>query len=202
MICKLNAVLILSSLLAQINCGGVQLEKVRKSAPLKCFIHFIFQGGGRIGRRDSESFRQESQVGQRRRRFQQTNERRGEEESHQAAYRFVFPFYSVECSFLCHSRLISFSFKLFPSLPLSLSPSGILILYMPRAERIPTAKEELFGFSLEWTMVDSTLMEKRIKPWINKKIIEYIGEEEQSLVEYICQKVRDGIDATLVVSSV
>ena len=39
-------------------------------------------------------------------------------------------------------------------------------------------------------MVDSTLMEKRIKPWINKKIIEYIGEEEQSLVEYICQKVR------------
>lgn len=56
-------------------------------------------------------------------------------------------------------------------------------------ERIPTAKEELFGFSLEWTMVDSTLMEKRIKPWINKKIIEYIGEEEQSLVEYICQKV-------------
>jgi len=56
-------------------------------------------------------------------------------------------------------------------------------------ERIPTAKEELFGFSLEWSMVDSTLMEKRIKPWINKKIIEYIGEEEQSLVEYICQKV-------------
>ena len=58
------------------------------------------------------------------------------------------------------------------------------------SERIPTAKEELFGFSLEWAMVDSTLMEKRIKPWINKKIIEYIGEEEQSLVEYICQKVR------------
>lgn len=56
-------------------------------------------------------------------------------------------------------------------------------------ERIPTAKEELFGFSLEWAMVDSTLMEKRIKPWINKKIIEYIGEEEASLVEYICQKV-------------
>ena len=61
---------------------------------------------------------------------------------------------------------------------------------MSIAERIPTAKEELFGFSLEWAMVDSTLMEKRIKPWINKKIIEYIGEEEASLVEYICQKVR------------
>jgi RNA-binding protein 25 len=32
-------------------------------------------------------------------------------------------------------------------------------------------------------------MEKRIKPWVNKKIIEYIGEEEQTLVEFICQKV-------------
>jgi len=56
-------------------------------------------------------------------------------------------------------------------------------------ERIPTAKDELFAFDLIWDMVDSTLMEKRIKPWINKKIIEYIGEEEQSLVEYICTKV-------------
>lgn len=32
-------------------------------------------------------------------------------------------------------------------------------------------------------------MERRIKPWINKKIVEYIGEEEQTLVEFICQKV-------------
>jgi len=32
-------------------------------------------------------------------------------------------------------------------------------------------------------------MEKRIRPWINKKIIEYIGEPEPTLVDFICSKV-------------
>ena len=32
-------------------------------------------------------------------------------------------------------------------------------------------------------------MERRVKPWVNKKIVEYIGEEEASLVDFICQKV-------------
>uniref|UniRef100_S4RGE6 RNA binding motif protein 25 n=1 Tax=Petromyzon marinus TaxID=7757 RepID=S4RGE6_PETMA len=56
-------------------------------------------------------------------------------------------------------------------------------------EKIPTAKPELFAYTLDWTMVDSTLMERRVKPWINKKIIEYIGEEEPTLVEFICTKI-------------
>ena len=36
------------------------------------------------------------------------------------------------------------------------------------------------------------LMEKRIRPWINKKIIEYIGEPEPTLVDFICSKVLVG----------
>ena len=32
-------------------------------------------------------------------------------------------------------------------------------------------------------------MEKRVGPWINKKIIEYIGEAEPSLTDFICNKV-------------
>lgn len=36
------------------------------------------------------------------------------------------------------------------------------------------------------------LMEKRIRPWINKKIIEYIGEPEPTLVDFICSKVMAG----------
>lgn len=32
-------------------------------------------------------------------------------------------------------------------------------------------------------------MEGRVKPWIGKKIQEYIGEEELTLVEFIAQKV-------------
>lgn len=32
-------------------------------------------------------------------------------------------------------------------------------------------------------------MERRIRPWINKKIVEYIGEPEPTLVDFICSKV-------------
>ncbi|XP_028677345.1 RNA-binding protein 25b isoform X2 [Erpetoichthys calabaricus] len=56
-------------------------------------------------------------------------------------------------------------------------------------EKIPTAKPELFSYPLDWSIVDSTLMERRIRPWINKKIIEYIGEEEATLVDFVCSKV-------------
>lgn len=56
-------------------------------------------------------------------------------------------------------------------------------------EKIPTGKPELFSYPLDWTMVDTTLMERRVRPWINKKIIEYIGEEEPTLVDFVCSKV-------------
>uniref|UniRef100_A0A3Q3WQY2 PWI domain-containing protein n=1 Tax=Mola mola TaxID=94237 RepID=A0A3Q3WQY2_MOLML len=56
-------------------------------------------------------------------------------------------------------------------------------------EKIPTAKPELFAYPLDWSMVDTTLMERRVRPWINKKIIEYIGEEEPTLVDFVCSKV-------------
>ncbi|KAM8831924.1 RNA-binding protein 25b [Spinachia spinachia] len=56
-------------------------------------------------------------------------------------------------------------------------------------EKIPTAKPELFLYPLDWSMVDTTLMDRRVRPWINKKIIEYIGEEEATLVDFVCTKV-------------
>lgn len=40
--------------------------------------------------------------------------------------------------------------------------------------------------------IDNVLMEKKIRPWINKKIIEYIGEPEPTLVDFICSKVVAG----------
>ena len=33
------------------------------------------------------------------------------------------------------------------------------------------------------------LIEKRVGPWINKKIMEYIGEQEPVLTEFICNKL-------------
>lgn len=56
-------------------------------------------------------------------------------------------------------------------------------------EKIPTGRSELFTYPLDWTMVDSTLMDRCIRPWIRKKIAEYIGEEEPSLVDFVCSKI-------------
>ena len=33
------------------------------------------------------------------------------------------------------------------------------------------------------------LIEKRIRPWVNKKIAEYIGEPEPTLTDFICSKL-------------
>ena len=46
------------------------------------------------------------------------------------------------------------------------------------------------------------LMEKRIRPWINKKIIEYIGEPEPTLVDFICSKVLAGSDPQMILDDV
>lgn len=55
--------------------------------------------------------------------------------------------------------------------------------------RIPTEREKLFEFTISWEFLDEQLMDGRVRPWINKKISDYIGEEEPSLVTFICEKI-------------
>ncbi|CAG9837817.1 unnamed protein product [Diabrotica balteata] len=69
-------------------------------------------------------------------------------------------------------------------------------------ERIPTEKEALFAYHLDWSAIDSVLMEKKIRPWINKKIIEYIGEPEPTLVDFICSKVLAGSQPQVILEDV
>ena len=57
-------------------------------------------------------------------------------------------------------------------------------------ESIPTDRDELFAYKVDWDQLDENLMKNRIKPWINKKIIEYIGEEEATLHDFICSKIQ------------
>ena len=59
-------------------------------------------------------------------------------------------------------------------------------------DKIPTDKGALFEYNIDWDLVDNQLMEKRIRPWVNKKIAEYIGEPEPTLTDFICSKVLAG----------
>lgn len=48
------------------------------------------------------------------------------------------------------------------------------------------------SFHIDLTVVDNQLIEEHIKPWIDKQIIEYFGESESILVEFICSKILKG----------
>ena len=69
-------------------------------------------------------------------------------------------------------------------------------------DRIPTSKHELFNIQLDLSTIDTNLMEKRIRPWINKKIIEYIGEPEAALVDFICSKISAGSSPQIILDDV
>lgn len=69
-------------------------------------------------------------------------------------------------------------------------------------EKIPTEKDALFAYQLDWSAIDNGLMERKIRPWINKKIIEYIGEPEPTLVDFICSKVLAGSQPQIILQDV
>jgi len=69
-------------------------------------------------------------------------------------------------------------------------------------DQIPTEKSELFAWKMDWDQVDQSLLDSRVKPWVNKKISEYIGEEEPTLTDFICQKVMTKSSAQSILTDV
>ncbi len=57
---------------------------------------------------------------------------------------------------------------------------------MPRSQD----REELFAFEINWQTVEThNIIQSKMRPWIVKKIIEYLGEEEKTLTEFILTKL-------------
>jgi RNA-binding protein 25 len=67
---------------------------------------------------------------------------------------------------------------------------------------IPSRREELFNWDLKWDYIDKTLMDKRVAPWIDKKIIEYIGEPEPTLTEFVCNKLSEHVSAEAILDDI
>eukprot|EP00250_Pteridium_aquilinum_P008813 c18228_g1_i1 orf=300-2774(-) len=57
-------------------------------------------------------------------------------------------------------------------------------------DTIPKTKDELFAYKIDWKIYDQHDLHERMKPWIQKKILEFLGEEEDTLVEYIVSNTR------------
>lgn len=55
---------------------------------------------------------------------------------------------------------------------------------------IPKEREEIFAFPVNWALFDREKMSETVAKWTAKKVQELLGQEEQSLVEFIVEKVQ------------
>ena len=58
------------------------------------------------------------------------------------------------------------------------------------AQEIPSDKEGLWNWQVKWEFLDETLIGEQVKPFVEKKIVEYLGVQEQMLVEVVEEHVR------------
>lgn len=53
------------------------------------------------------------------------------------------------------------------------------------AQDIPTSKDGLWAWDVKWEFVDEAVISERLKPFVEKKIVEYLGVQEQMLVDVV-----------------
>ena len=54
-----------------------------------------------------------------------------------------------------------------------------------------SAKEEIFAFPIDWEIVaQHSIVEKKLRPWVKKKVVEYLGAEEEAMIEFIIRAHR------------
>ncbi|XP_057448462.1 RNA-binding motif protein 25 isoform X2 [Lotus japonicus] len=63
-------------------------------------------------------------------------------------------------------------------------------------DMIPKTKEELFSYEIDWTVYDKHQLHERMRPWISKKIQEFLGEEENTLIDYIVSSTQEHVKAS------
>ncbi|KAJ4961660.1 hypothetical protein NE237_021570 [Protea cynaroides] len=63
-------------------------------------------------------------------------------------------------------------------------------------DMIPKTKEELFSYEINWAVYDKHELHERMRPWISKKITEFLGEEEETLVDYIVSSTKQHVQAS------
>jgi len=57
-------------------------------------------------------------------------------------------------------------------------------------EKIPTEKDKVFAYAIDWQLIESNnIVETKLRPWISKKMVEYLGEEEKTLIDFIISKI-------------
>lgn len=80
--------------------------------------------------------------------------------------------------------------KFDPSASLQLSDEEREQAIKDLAAEIPTNKEGLWAWDVKWEFVDDTIITEKLRPFVEKKIVEYLGVQEQLLVEVVEDHLR------------
>jgi hypothetical protein len=59
------------------------------------------------------------------------------------------------------------------------------------AAEIPTEKDGLWEWDVKWEFVDDAVIVEKLRPFVEKKIVEYLGVQEQLLVEVVEEHIRN-----------
>ena len=67
------------------------------------------------------------------------------------------------------------------------------------AQEIPSTKDGLWNWDVKWEFMDEGLVKTKLRPFVEKKIVEYLGVQEEMLVEAVEEHLmKHGKAATLV----
>uniref|UniRef100_A0A7S2XWQ2 PWI domain-containing protein n=1 Tax=Fibrocapsa japonica TaxID=94617 RepID=A0A7S2XWQ2_9STRA len=59
-------------------------------------------------------------------------------------------------------------------------------------DRIPKEKRALFAYKVNWDLVHKhDVVGSKLRPWVSKKITEYLGEEERTLIDFIVSQLME-----------
>lgn len=64
---------------------------------------------------------------------------------------------------------------------------------------IPVEKDALFAHPVQWGLVDAALIDSKLRPWITKKIEEYLGASDDDLVSFIVRHIKGQISPAALV---
>lgn len=56
---------------------------------------------------------------------------------------------------------------------------------------MPKEKKDLYAMPVDWVVLEqSSTIEKKMQPWIAKKVTEYFGETDETVISFVMEEVR------------
>nr|POE87881.1 u1 snrnp-associated protein [Quercus suber] len=78
------------------------------------------------------------------------------------------------------------------TVPIDLTDQERLEGQQQLASEIPNSKDELFNYSIKWNYLTPSLLTDRIRPFVEKKVVDYLGVAEEVIVEATMDALSQG----------